>query len=267
MKNTTASITLAAVAAAVIAGASTAQASPDDSRIVSAAKESYTFKTYLRDDHIRVKSNEGAVTLTGTVADDSQRNLAADTVANLPGVVSVNNELRVRGPAMDEHSDGWVAFKVKSELLFHRNVSATDTKVDVQNGAVTLTGTARSESQKELTGELTRDVEGVHSVNNELTVTSPAPGAPVVESAGAQTTSGETAGQKIDDASITAQVKGALLSHNSTSAVNTKVKTIDGVVNVSGVAKDGAEKDLVTKLVSDINGVRSVNNEMTVESQ
>jgi hyperosmotically inducible protein len=255
---------LALVTGAVLLGSATARAS-EDSRIESSAKNSYTFKTYLNGDRIHVKSKDGVVTLTGAVADDSHRQLAADTVGSLPGVVSVNNELRIRGSKMDEHSDSWLAFKVKSELLFHRNVSGADTKVDVQDGVVTLTGNAKSESQKELTGELTRDVEGVRTVNNQIIVA--ANGAPVVEPAGAQNTSGETVGQKIDDASITAQVKGALVSHNSTSALNTKVKTTDGVVTVSGVAKDGAEKDLVTRLVSDINGVRSVNNEMTVESQ
>jgi osmotically-inducible protein OsmY len=261
-------IALAVVTGAVLIGSATAQASEDDSRIESAAKQSYTFKTYLNDDHIHVKSKDGVVTLTGTVADDSHRSLAGDTVASLPGVVSVNNELRVHGAKMDEHSDGWVAFKVKSQLLFHRNVSAADTKVDVHDGVVTLTGTAKSEAQKDLTAEFTRDVEGVRNVNNQIVVAANTSGAPVVESAGAQNNrSGETVGQKIDDASITAQVKAALLSHNSTSAVNTKVKTQDGVVSVSGVAKNSAEKDLVSKLISDINGVRSVNNDMTVEGQ
>jgi osmotically-inducible protein OsmY len=264
------SMALALVTGAILVNSAPAQASSEDARIESSAKQSYTFKTYLNTDHIHVKSKDGIVTLTGSVADESHRTLAADTVANLPGVVSVNNELKVKGAPMDEHSDAWLAFKVKSELLFHRNVSAADTKVDVHDGLVSLTGTAKSESQKELTTELTRDVEGVRNVNNEMTVVPS--GAPVVESAGAENRSpnaksGETVGQTIDDASITAQVKAALLSHNSTSAVNTKVKTQDGVVMVSGVAKNAAEKDLVTKLVSDINGVRSVNNDMTVESQ
>jgi len=74
----------------------------------------------------------------------------------------------------------------------------------------------------------------------------------------------ETTGEKIDDASITAQVKLSLMSHRSTSAVKTKVQTVDGVVTVSGVAKNAAEKSLVTKLVTDINGVSSVINNMTI---
>ena len=75
---------------------------------------------------------------------------------------------------------------------------------------------------------------------------------------------GQTLGEKIDDASITAQVKVSLLSHRSTSAVNTKVVTSDGVVTVSGIAKNDAEKVLVSKLANDVNGVTSVVNNMTI---
>jgi hyperosmotically inducible periplasmic protein len=54
------------------------------------------------------------------------------------------------------------------------------------------------------------------------------------------------------------------VSHRSTSALHTKVSTTDGVVTVSGTAKNEAEKSLVTKLATDINGVTSVINNMTV---
>jgi osmotically-inducible protein OsmY len=56
-----------------------------------------------------------------------------------------------------------------------------------------------------------------------------------------------------------------LLSHHSTSALKTKVATKDGVVTLSGNAKNAAEKALVTKLVTDINGVNNVINNMTIE--
>jgi osmotically-inducible protein OsmY len=74
-----------------------------------------------------------------------------------------------------------------------------------------------------------------------------------------------TAGEKIDDASITAQVKITLLYHRSTSALNTSVTTTMGVVTLSGKARNAAEKDLATKLVKDVNGVKSVKNLMTIE--
>jgi len=70
--------------------------------------------------------------------------------------------------------------------------------------------------------------------------------------------------EKIDDVSITVQVKMALLLHRSTSALNTKVETDNGVVMLEGKARNAAEKDLVTKLVSDIRGVKKVQNRMTI---
>ena len=41
--------------------------------------------------------------------------------------------------------------------------------------------------------------------------------------------------------------------------------TKEGVVTLSGTAKNAAEKDLVTELVSDVHVVKSVVNNMTVE--
>jgi len=71
--------------------------------------------------------------------------------------------------------------------------------------------------------------------------------------------------QNIDDASITAQVKMMLLYNRSTSALNTSVTTKKGVVTLGGKAKNATEKDLATKLVNDVNGVKNVKNLMTIE--
>jgi osmotically-inducible protein OsmY len=46
--------------------------------------------------------------------------------------------------------------------------------------------------------------------------------------------------------------------------MHTTVSTSDGVVTLSGVAKNAAEKSLVTKLATDINGVNKVVNNMTL---
>ena len=72
-------------------------------------------------------------------------------------------------------------------------------------------------------------------------------------------------GEKIDDASITALVKMTLLYHRSTSGLNTKVDTKHGVVTLTGKAKNASEKDLATKFVKDVHGVKSVKNQMTIE--
>ncbi|MBK9797676.1 MAG: BON domain-containing protein [Holophagaceae bacterium] len=226
------------------------QAASQDQRIETSALNSYNFKTYLKDDAIKVSSSEGVVTLTGTVSRDFHRALAEDTVAGLPGVKTVVNKLMVVGEQPSENSDAWMTMKVKGVLAFHKNVSASDTEVTTEKGIVTLTGKADSESQKQLTTEYAKDVEGVLEVRNNTVVHAQAH---------------RSLGTKVDDSSITAQVKTSLLFHKSTHAMATKVTTKNGAVTLRGEAKNSAERDLVTKLVEDIEGVKHVSNKMTVK--
>jgi hyperosmotically inducible protein len=225
--------------------------SETDRKIETAAKASYNYRTVL-EDHVKVKANDGVVTLTGTVQDKDDKALAEDTVENLPGVTSVKNEITVKS-TYSEHSDSWMAFKIRSRLLVKANVSAATTTVAVQDGVVTLGGTAANVAQKELTEVYAKEIDWVKSVKNNIVVKdTPA--------------TGETIGEKIDDASITTQVKYALLSHKGTSALKTKITTTDGVVRVSGEANSDAEKSLVTKLAQDVRGTRSVTNDMIVKN-
>jgi osmotically-inducible protein OsmY len=204
------------------------------------------------EDHVKVKANDGIVTLTGTVEDKDESDLAVDTVENLPGVASVKNEIIVK-PTYPENSDSWIALKIRGRLLVKGNVSATATKVAVHHGVVTLGGTAENQAQKELTEVYAKEIDGVKSVHNEIVVNEKMP----VHA---------TVGDKIDDASITSQVKYALLSHKGTSALKTKITTNDGVVSITGEAASDAEKSLVTKLAEDVRGTKSVKNNMTVKS-
>ena len=246
-------LALAAVAVAMFITSMPVRASETDDKIESSFKKTYVYQTYLKDDSVKAEAKEGVVTLTGTVAEESHKALAQDTAASLPGVLRVDNQLATKAEVAAENADKWIGRKVKLALMFHRNVNAGKTAVEVKDGLVTLKGEASSTAQKELTTEYAKDIEGVKVVMNEMTVAAtPEPAE-------------RTAGEKMDDASVTAQVKTALLTHRSTSSIKTKVETRNGEVTLTGIAKNAAEKSLVTKLVSDIQGVISVKNQMTVE--
>ncbi len=243
-----------ALASLFICGTSVrpASASDTDNRIEASARNSYVYETFLKDDPITIKAVDGAVTLTGSVADGYHKSLAVETVSNLPGVTRVDDQLVLKGDLPAENSDGWIGMKVKTALLFHHNVNAFKTVVDVKEGVVTLKGEAASQAQKDLAGEYARDVSGVKDLKNEMTL------------AQAPQSAVQTLAENIDDASIFALVKVALLSHHSTSAVNTKVSVSAGVVTISGEARNDAEKELVGKLSGDVMGVKSVVNNMMV---
>ena len=241
-----------AAAAMILIVSVPTQASSQDDRITAAAMNSYNFKTFLKDDAIRVETDHGQVTLSGTVSADYHKALAEDTVSGLPGVKRVSNQLVVSGAQPAERTDPWITLKVKAALTFHARVSAVDTRVQTQDGVVTLTGQARSEAQKELTAEYAKEVEGVQSVRNELVVV---PDRQPLKALA----------EKVDDASITAQVKTSLLLHKATRVLATRVLTRNGAVTVKGEARNEAERELVTRLASDIKGVKEVRNRMTVQ--
>jgi osmotically-inducible protein OsmY len=220
------------IMSAMLLSNSSVQASETDDRIQASAKDSYVFRTELKDDSISTVANNGAVTLTGTVSEESHKSLAQETVASLPGVKTVDNQLTINGQQPAENSDGWIGMKVKSSLFFNRNVSAVNTEVDVANGVVTLKGQADSQAQKDLTGEYAKDIEGVKGVDNQMTI------APTISK------SDKLVDNKIDDASITAQVRMAFLTHHSTSAFKTGVETTNGIVTLSGNATSGAGKEV-----------------------
>jgi hyperosmotically inducible periplasmic protein len=228
------------------------RASETDDRIQSAAQDSYVYKTYLKDDSIKTISNDGMVTLTGTVSEESHKALAQKTVESLPGVKSVDNQLAINGDQPALNSDGWLSMQVKWALLYNRNVSAINTQVYVTDGVVTLKGQADSQAQKDLTGEFAKDIDGIKSVDNQMTI------GEIVNKPD------QPKDNKIDDASITAQVKMAFLTHHSTSAFKTGVDTNNGIVTLSGSATTPAGKDMATKVASDVNGVTNVVNNMTI---
>ena len=163
------SIILMLAAVALLALSLPVQASKTDDQIVSSAKNSYVFKNHLKNDDIKIQSKDGAVTLTGTVSEESHKTLAGETVAGLSGVKKLDNRLEVKGQSLAAtNSDAWLITKVKTSLLFHRSVSATATEVDAKEGIVTLRGTAASQAQKDLTTEYAKDVDGVKDVKNEM---------------------------------------------------------------------------------------------------
>jgi osmotically-inducible protein OsmY len=224
-----------------------------DKSIEDTAKKTYVFIVYLKDDDIKIHSQDGVVTLSGTVSDESHLALAEDTVADLPGVKKVDNQLVIKGEVPTSQSDAWIYLRIRTMLMLHRNLDSANTEFTVKDGVVTLKGELGSQAEKGLTTEYVRDVQGVKEVNNEMTV---------IEGPEKKSRSFST---YVDDASIKAQIKMALLLHRGTHAFTTQITVRKGVVTVTGTAQNAAEKELVTKRIEDVHGVVSIDNRMIIE--
>ena len=257
MKNRMSRLVLIATVASLFFIGTPLFASRTDDRIESSARQTFVFRTFLKEDDIKIQLKNGVATLTGTVFDESHAFMAGDIVASLPGVAEVENKLIEYGEAPAVNTDAWLIGKVKFILLLHRSVNAAGTEVIARNGTVTLRGKAGSMAQKDLTTEYVKDVEGVNNVKSEMTVSGPGP------EPGRKTM--DTPGEAIDDVSITVLVEMTLLNHRSTSALTPIVLTKEGVVRLRGNARNDAKKDLISKYAGDVHGVKRVINVMSFE--
>ena len=75
-----------------------------------------------------------------------------------------------------------------------------------------------------------------------------------------------TAGEYVDDATITTKVKAKFAEDPTVSAMAIKVETLQGVVQLSGFAKSQAEKDRAAQIARSTEGVKSVKNDIVVQS-
>ncbi|MCE2907806.1 MAG: hypothetical protein RLZZ341_923 [Pseudomonadota bacterium] len=74
----------------------------------------------------------------------------------------------------------------------------------------------------------------------------------------------QTTGAYIDDASITTQVKSRMLSNPDVAGTSISVETLNGTVLLSGFAKSALEKSTAERIARDVNGVKSVRNEIAI---
>jgi len=75
----------------------------------------------------------------------------------------------------------------------------------------------------------------------------------------------ESTGEYIDDTAITTKVKAALIEDDELKASEIQVETFKGVVQLSGFVANSSHVNKATKLTQDINGVKSVKNDIRVK--
>lgn len=68
----------------------------------------------------------------------------------------------------------------------------------------------------------------------------------------------------MDDSSITAKVKSKLLTTSGIDSNSISVKTVNGVVYLSGFVKSNNQVDKIVQVVSMVEGVKSVQNGLVV---
>lgn len=138
-----------------------------DAEIAEAALKALKWNSAVQEEKIKLKVEDGVVTLNGEVEWAFQRTNAYDTVESLNGVRSVINHITIR-PRV-------AATDIKSKIsaAFHRNagVDAAKISVDISPGnRVILSGTVRSYAEKEAAQAAAWAAAGIVSVDNRIIV-------------------------------------------------------------------------------------------------
>ena len=74
----------------------------------------------------------------------------------------------------------------------------------------------------------------------------------------------KTAGDVVDDSTINASIKAALVTNKKTEAHRINVETYKGIVQLSGFVNSQAEKDEATQVASAVSGVKEVRNSIAI---
>src|SRR5271154_6023469 len=77
----------------------------------------------------------------------------------------------------------------------------------------------------------------------------------------------KSAGQSLDDATITTEVKAKFVEDRQVSALDIKVATFKGTVQLSGFATSMSEIERAGEIARGVNGVSSVKNDIRLASR
>jgi osmotically-inducible protein OsmY len=119
--------------------------------------------------NVNAEVNDGIVTLSGTVPNYSARQAAAASAWTTPGVVSVNNEIKV-DYQISVPDDRELQERINRLLDWNPVIDAREFNVSVEAGWVTVEGSVDTLWKKDRVEELVMDITGVVGITNKVAV-------------------------------------------------------------------------------------------------
>ena len=161
-----------------------------DAWIDGKAEATLLFNGNLNSFDINTDVDNGDVILTGKVSNSVDKKLAEELVANIDGVMSVDNRLTVveekdlsessedmqddlaqsKEESESALTDAKIATVIKTRILMDTDISGFDIDVDVENGNVVLTGEVDSDAERQLAIEIAKNASDVKDVEDNLEV-------------------------------------------------------------------------------------------------
>jgi hyperosmotically inducible periplasmic protein len=199
-------------------------------------------------------------------ADTSKSGAPANV--NETATVTTPKDRHATSQMRSEHpvDDSVITTKIKGKLLKEKQLRADNIEIKTENGEVELFGTARTKAHAARAVTLARQVKGVKSVKNSIEITPPETAAAGDKKPDQErTTAKHGSDQPGTDTWITTKVKARFVESKQVSATNIHVKTVNGVVELTGTAKNMDESSKAEELARAIEHVKSVTNNIKVK--
>jgi hyperosmotically inducible protein len=148
-------------------------------------------------------------------------------------------------------NDSWITAKSKIALFADSRVRGSDINVETNQGTVMIRGKVDSDAAKQAAEGITKGVDGVKAVKNELQVVAPA--------------KREVTDDK-DDA-ITTRVNDQILKDAQLKKAGIRAQTNAGVVSLTGEVQDLMTSAQASWTAWQVPGVKSVKNDLKVKEK
>lgn len=161
------------------------------------------------------------------------------------------------GDASRELSEARQEGSIWTAFALNRHLNPFTIDVDVENGSAKLTGKVETDVERDLAEQIALGIEGVKKVDNQLTLDS---------AFEAKASAEPNLSQRFDDATLVATVKSKLLWNSNTEGLDINVNADNGKVSLTGNAQTAEAKELAGRLAANTDGVRAVNNQLSVSA-
>jgi len=147
-------------------------------------------------------------------------------------------------------NDPWMTAKTKIALFADGRVKGSEINIETSKGSVIIRGKVDSDEAKQAAEGITKGIDGVKTVKNELQVVAPA-----------------KREWMNDDSSITIRVIAKIAKDYALSVAGIHAETSAGVVSLSGEVSSLLTSAQASWTVWQVPGVKSVKNDLTVKEK
>lgn len=211
-----------------------------DKNIQQQIEKAFEANLQLQGLNINVSVLQGNAILTGNVDNLCKKDMVRKLAKEVEGVSMVNDQIMIIPNGSEKIKDIDIETEIKEKYKKNFGNAHKEIKIIVKDGYVWLEGRLRWKYQKELADQCIHCIEGINGIENHIWIP---------EMLEPEVNEKDVLAAIYSDHSITTDIRVEIFGH---------------LVIIKGVVADVNQKNLVTRLVRNVEGVREVENFLSV---